>query len=81
MLVQSLGSYASLVIYVRNHRHVWCESVHAAVSAAAENPLELRTLLPAPSGLCATGSEVLTTAPKPACPRTLLPGLDSMCPS
>ncbi len=55
-----------------------CESVHSAVPAAAENPLELRTLLPAPSGLCATGSAVLTTAPKLACPRTLLPSRESM---
>ncbi len=55
-----------------------CESVYATVPAAAENPLELRTLLPAPSGLCATGSAVLTTAPKLACPRTLLPSRESM---
>ncbi len=40
--------------------------------------LELSTLLPAPSGLCATGSEVLTTALKSACPRTLLTGLQLM---
>ncbi len=33
-----------------------CESVHAAVPAVAEKPLELRRLLPAPGGLCATGS-------------------------
>ncbi len=35
----------------------------------------------ASSGLCATGSGVLTIATKPVCPRTLLPGLESMHPS
>ncbi len=58
-----------------------CESVHAAVPAAAVIPLALRTLLQDPSGLCATGSEVLTIATKPVCPRTPLPGLESMHPS
>ncbi len=58
-----------------------CESVNVAVPATAENPLELRTLLPAPSGLCATGSAVLTTAPKLACLRTLLPSCELMRPS
>ncbi len=58
-----------------------CESVHAAVPAMAENALELTTLLPAPSGLYATGSEVLTIVTKPVCPWTLLPRLESMCPS
>ncbi len=53
-----------------------CESVHAAVPAMAENALELTTLLPAPSGLCATGSEVLTIVTKPVCPWILLPRLD-----
>ncbi len=58
-----------------------CESVHAAVQAAAENHLEPRRLLPAPSGLYGTDSEVLTTAPKPACLRKLLPSCESMRPS
>ncbi len=47
-------------------------------SSCGRKSLELRTLLPAPSGLCANGSEVLTTALKSACPRTLLTGLQSM---
>ncbi len=58
-----------------------CESVHAAVPAVAENPLELRRLLPAPGGLCATGSEIPATVPKLAFPRTLLPSRESMHPS
>ncbi len=47
-------------------------------SSCGRKSLELRTLLPAPSGLCANGSEVLTTALKSACPRILLTGLQSM---
>ncbi len=47
-------------------------------SSCGLKSLELRTLLPAPSGLCANGSEILTTALKSACPRTLLTGLQSM---
>ncbi len=47
-------------------------------SSCGRKSLELRTLLPAPSSLCATGSEVLTTALKSACPRPLLTGLQSM---
>ncbi len=50
-------------------------------SGCGQKSLELRTLLPAPSSLCATASEVLTTALKPACPRTLLAGLELMHPS
>ncbi len=50
-----------------------CESVHFAGPAVAENPLELRRLLPAPGDLSATGSEVPATVPKLAFPRTLLP--------
>ncbi len=48
-------------LFTRPRMFCRCESVCAAFLAAAENPLELRRLLPAPSGLCATGSEVLTT--------------------
>ncbi len=50
-----------------------CESVHAAVPVVPETPLELKRLLPVPSGLCAIGSEVPTTVSKLAFPRTPLP--------
>ncbi len=61
------------VIYIRDPQTCcWCETIHAAVLAVAENPLKLRRLLLAPSGLCATGSEVLILATKPlnTAPRT-----------
>ncbi len=62
-------------LYTKPQTCCRCESVHAAVPAVAENPLELRRLLPAPGGLCATGSEIPTTVPKLAFPRTLIPRL------
>ncbi len=60
-------------LYTKPRTYFRCKSAHAAVLAAAENPIELRRLLSAPGGLCATCSEVLTTVPKLAFPCTLLP--------
>ncbi len=68
-------------LYTKPQTCCRCESVHAAVPAMAENPLELRRLLPAPGGLCATGSEIPATVPKLAFPRTLLPSRESIHPS
>ncbi len=39
-------------LYTKPRTCCRCESVHAAVPAVAEKPLELRRLLPAPGGLC-----------------------------
>ncbi len=58
-----------LSLYTKPQTCCRCESVHAAVPAVAENPLELRRLLPAPGGLCATGSEIPATVPKLAAPQ------------
>ncbi len=68
-------------LYTKPQTCCRCESVHSAVPAVAENPLELRRLLPAPGGLCATGSEIPAIVPKLAFPRTLLPSRESMHPS
>ncbi len=86
MFVQSFGSYKLVQgglgdLCKKPQTCCRYESAHATVSAAAVNPLALRKLLPAPSGLCAAGSEVLTIATKPVCPRTLVPGLELMHPS
>ncbi len=68
-------------LYTKPRTYCRCESAHAAVLAAAKNPIELRRLLSAPGGLCATCSEVLTTVPKLAFPCILLPRRESMHPS
>ncbi len=79
LLAQSPGTNAALAIYVRNPRTCCrCESVHAAIPVVPETPLALKRLLPIPSGLCAIGSEVPTTVPKLAFPRTPLPSRASM---
>ncbi len=77
------GAISTLLedLYTKQQTCCRCESVHSAVPAVAENPLELRRLLPAPGGLCATGSEIPATVPKLAFPRTLLPSRQSMHPS
>ncbi len=77
------GAISTLLedLYTKPQTCCRCESVHFAVPAVAENPLELRRLLPAPGGLCATGSEIPATVPKLAFPRTLLPSHESMHPS
>ncbi len=59
-----LSEFLSGDLYTKQQTYFHCESVHAAVPAVAENPLELRRLLPAPGGLCATGSEIPATVPK-----------------
>ncbi len=66
-----LSEFLSGDLYTKPQTCCRCKSVHAAVPAVAENPLELRRLLPAPGGLCATGSEITATVPKLAFPRTL----------
>ncbi len=77
------GAISTLLedLYMKPQTCCQCESVHAAVPAVAENPLELRRLLPAPGVLCATGSEIPATVPKLAFPRALLPSRESMHPS
>ncbi len=64
-----LSEFLSGDLYTKPQTCCRCESVHAAVPAVAENPLELRRLLPAPGGLCATGSEIPATVPKLAAPQ------------
>ncbi len=76
-----LSEFLSDDLYTKPQTCCRCESVHATVPAVAENPLELRRLLPAQGGLCATGSEIPATVPKLAFPRTLLPSRESMHPS
>ncbi len=73
-----LSEFLSGDLYMKPQTCCRCESVHATVPAVAENPLELRRLLPAPGGLCATRSEIPATVPKLAFPHTLLPSRESM---
>ncbi len=77
------GAVSTLLedLYTKPQTCCRCESVHFAGPAVAENPLELRRLLPAPGGLSATGSEIPATVPKLAFPHTLLPSRESMHPS
>ncbi len=59
----------SLRIYIRNHRRVVGANQYMLLfQLVAENHLELRRLLPAPGGLCATGSEILSYSPEAGIP-------------